>query len=568
MPLVVALLVAPFVISAIRMVFAVGGSYLPISDHAVIEFNVRDVGQRSVLVGLYSRFGWFHPGPLIFYILAVPYRLLGSRSIGMWVGALAINAAAVVGCLVVARRRGGTPLLVCAALGLTVFMRAAGADFLRDPWTPYVAVLPLLLVVFLAWAVADGTVWALPWVVGVATFVVQTHIGFAPVALSLVLWSLVVSCVRTFRSRRGRAPSAPLRKPLLVALATAVVLWAPPIYAELFSSDHNMGKIWHYFTNAGGAAGWSTAWRVMNVQLGVRPEWVLGVRPPILGGLTPGANGIAVPWLLVFGVGAAVVAVRLRHRALGMLLATLLVATAGGVYAISAVTGALFQYLVRWTWVIGLGWAIAVAWAVWLCASRIVARRVPSARALLDGVAAMAVAAVAVLAVVACVTAVDSPGPQRTGQTLIRSVSDQAIANLSKGSGPVIFVGTNGGMEEIPIALQLERHGVPVLFSDVNGDVVRNRRPHAVRWRALLTVISGPQAVDAPPPAHQVVVARGALPYTSTDVANARTLVRAMVDHFGDGSRQARQARRQLHAALTQPKSAIVVFAQLPAPGA
>jgi hypothetical protein len=560
-----ALLLAPFVVSAIRLVFAIGGSYLPVSDHAVIEFNVRDVGHHSVLVGLYSRFGWFHPGPLIFYLLAVPYRLLGSRSIGMWVGALVINGAAVAGCLAVARRRAGTPLLVCTALGLTVFMRASGADFLRDPWTPYVAVLPLLFLVFLAWSVVDGTVWALPWVVGVATFVVQTHIGFAPVALSLVLWSLVVSCVRTFRARRDRTRSAPLRTPFLVALGTAVVLWAPPVYAQFFSSDHNMGKILHYFTNSGPGAGWSTAWKVMDVQLGLRPEWALGPRSPILGGLARGATGVAVPWLLVFGAGAAVVAVRLRHRGLGMLLATLLVATASGVYAISAVTGTLFPYLVRWAWVIGLGWGIAVLWALWLCGSRLLAPRVRSARALLGGAATVAVVAVAVLAVAACVTAIDSPGPQASGQALIRSVSQQAVAKLSSGHGPVIFVGTNGGMDEIPIALQLERHGIPVLFSDFNGDVVRNRRPHAVRWRALLTVVTGPDAVNARTPPHQILVARASHPYPATDVANARLRVRVMVERYGSRSRRAEEARRALRPLITPPGRVIVVFAQLPA---
>lgn len=562
---IVALLVAPFVISAIRMVFAIGGSYLPWADHAVIELNVRDVGHHAVLVGLYSRFGWFHPGPLIFYVLAVPYRILGSRSIGMQVGALAVNAAAIVGCLAVARRRGGAPLLLCTAACIALFMRAASPDFLRDPWTPYVAVLPLAFTVLLAWNVADGTVWALPWVVGVATFVVQTHIGFAPVALALVLWAVVVSCVRTWRSRRRPDRSAPLLRPVLVSLATGVVLWAAPVYAELFTSDHNMGKIWHYFTNAGPGAGWGTAWRVMSVQLGLRPEWVFAARTPSLSGSAAQANGIAIPWLLVLGAGALAVAVVLGHRALGTLVATLVVATASGVYAVSAVTGPLFPYLVRWSWVIGLGWGVAVLWAVWLLCSHVLVPRVSSAT-LARVAAPAALVTVAVLAVVVSVSTVRSPGPQAEQQPLIRSISSQTLANLPAGNGPVIFVGTNGGMDEIALALQLERHGVPVLFSDFNGDVVRNRRAHQVRYRALITVISGPEAVHAAAPPGQLVVARSTERYTPADIAKARSLVRATVRRFGPGSRAARDAQRRLDAALTKPKAALVVFAHSPAP--
>ena len=33
----------------------------------------------GLFVGPYSRYGWNHPGPLLFYVLAVPYKLLGDR---------------------------------------------------------------------------------------------------------------------------------------------------------------------------------------------------------------------------------------------------------------------------------------------------------------------------------------------------------------------------------------------------------------------------------------------------------------------------------------------------------
>ena len=66
---------------------------MPASDHALTELQVRDVGHHPVLVGLYSRGDWSHPGPALFYLLAPFYRLVGGASIGMNLGALAITAA-------------------------------------------------------------------------------------------------------------------------------------------------------------------------------------------------------------------------------------------------------------------------------------------------------------------------------------------------------------------------------------------------------------------------------------------------------------------------------------------
>ena len=54
-------------------------------DVALTEISVRDVGgAHTPLFGVYSRYGWHHPGPLLFYVLgrAVPparHRRLGAR---------------------------------------------------------------------------------------------------------------------------------------------------------------------------------------------------------------------------------------------------------------------------------------------------------------------------------------------------------------------------------------------------------------------------------------------------------------------------------------------------------
>ena len=127
------LVLLPLVVSAGILIFRVGNDYHPVSDWALTEIRTRDVGHHPVLIGLYSRDGWSHPGPMSFYLLAIPYRLTGGASIGLWLGALLINGVAIVGMAVVARRRGGVALMMCVLLGSSLLLRTLGADCCARP---------------------------------------------------------------------------------------------------------------------------------------------------------------------------------------------------------------------------------------------------------------------------------------------------------------------------------------------------------------------------------------------------------------------------------------------------
>src|SRR5689334_6699276 len=135
----VAIVLVPLVASAVNMVVR-GGNYHPWGDIALFELTVRDVGHHAVLVGAYSRFGWWHPGPLEFYALALPYRLVAGWSGGLPVGALLINGAAIVGIAYVAHRRAGTRLVLWALLVTVLLVRTFGTNAVRYAWNPYVTV--------------------------------------------------------------------------------------------------------------------------------------------------------------------------------------------------------------------------------------------------------------------------------------------------------------------------------------------------------------------------------------------------------------------------------------------
>src|SRR6266566_7457995 len=80
-----AAVLAPFVVGLVRVLFL---RWTPAGDWALLELRTRSVGgAHTPLLGPYSRFGWNHPAPALFLVLAVPYRLLGSRPDGFLVAA-------------------------------------------------------------------------------------------------------------------------------------------------------------------------------------------------------------------------------------------------------------------------------------------------------------------------------------------------------------------------------------------------------------------------------------------------------------------------------------------------
>ena len=151
-PGAIALALLPLVVSAIALV--AGSTYRPVADDAWIELQIRDIGHHAVLLGPYSRFGWFHPGPLLYYVLWLPYRLTGSSGASLALAALTLNALVVAAIAFVARRRGGLPLVFVTLFLIGLLTANEGAQFTRDVWNPLITVLPFVLLVFVAWSMS------------------------------------------------------------------------------------------------------------------------------------------------------------------------------------------------------------------------------------------------------------------------------------------------------------------------------------------------------------------------------------------------------------------------------
>jgi hypothetical protein len=440
----IALVLVPLVVNAIALVSRVGDDYFPYGDRALLELRTRDIGSWVDLLGQYSRFRWFHPGPAIFYLFAPVYRLTGSHAISLGFAALLLNGACLVGILFVARRRGGTPLLVLTLFLVTALMHGLDPQFLRDYWNPYITALPFLLLILLAWSMACGETWALPLVAGVASLTVQTHVGYT-------LLCVAVSAVGLLFLVFTRPPS--WKKPVAWTVGVLGVLWSLPLVEQFTHNPGNLDKLIRFFRDAPQGVSFQHAWRAVSMQLGVTSDWFQG-QLTIRAFADRIFGGTAFPFVLVALLVVTWVAWRWSKDAF-KLDVIVLVAVAVGVYAVTRIVAGLYTYLVVWTWSLGMAAALAVLWSL-LSAWKGVPQWVYVALA----------AGAAVLAVFNCIDAAEAGNRSPELSDPIGAVSRGVKAQLPPGDGVVLVrgdgqnvftVGTAAG-----VANELERDGIDV----------------------------------------------------------------------------------------------------------
>jgi hypothetical protein len=355
-------LIAWLVLSVPMVAMAVallGKGWNPVLDLAMTEFRVRDVGgSHSPLIGLPGRIGRFpdqgsHPGPASFYLLAVVYRVLGSTAWGLLVGMIVLNIVAIGLLLWIAGRRGGTPLLLVAAVAVAVLQRGYGTEVLEQPWNPYLPVLFWAVVLLAVWSVLVGDTVLLVVVAAAGSLCAQTHVPYLPLALGMTGVAFVGAGWQWWRQ--------PDQRPRVVratvwSVAVAGVMWLPVLIDQLKNDPGNVRMLVRHFSSppvdepvVGLAEGVRLVLRHLDVvrvaRLAVHgDEYFVRAGYRLDGGI---AVGLAV---LALWAGSVVLAWRLRHRALlalhAVVAASLLFATA----SISRIFGKVWYYLTLWLW--------------------------------------------------------------------------------------------------------------------------------------------------------------------------------------------------------------------------
>ena len=209
---------------------------------AVIDLHVLNVLRHLEPVGEYSRFGWSHPGPLYSIALAPLYSLSGDRHLSTAVTAAAINVAAVWLCFIAIRRWSGSASLAISLAGVLGAFLWSCDGLIASPWNPHAPVLPFLLLLAAAAGSVAGRASMLPVVALLASFVVQTHVGFGSAALALSTLAFVVALVWASRDVRARAAFA---RALAQAAGVAAVCWALPVLTS--SGRHNLQQLFTFF---------------------------------------------------------------------------------------------------------------------------------------------------------------------------------------------------------------------------------------------------------------------------------------------------------------------------------
>lgn len=489
------LVLGPLVLLAVN---AGKSDWIPGGDRAVIEMHVRDVGSHTPLVGPYSRYGWNHPGPLSYWVLAIPYRVLGSTSSALLAGTAVLNVVSIAGTLAIAWRRGRLPLLAMTAVAISILCRSLLPETLADPWNPFVTVLPLLLFVALGWTLREGDRWAAPLLILVGSFLVQSHVGYLGIVAMVVLWAAFgwarerwladADAVTGGENRsRGRRLLRAIRPGPAVAscLVVLALLWAPVVIDQV-NGSHNLTQVAKYFSTTSEEPPVGTAYAVGVVTRHVtglpagegasRPPWLGGDEPvdPYGGGEVP-VNPI---WLALAAaayivIGAAVrrqcrrdvdSATQLRDGSALRLQLLVGLCAAMAVVSIARVTGVVYNYLILWLPVLAMLVWLATAWSVWCLATR-QGRRWPRALP-----AVRVAGAVGVVAALSWSTQVflggvnDFRSPEGYHRDPVMTLSPATIAATPRG-GPVLIDSAGGGATNMTdgIRLQLERADRPTV---------------------------------------------------------------------------------------------------------
>ncbi len=481
-----------------------GRTWHPAGDWSVLELRTRDVGSSNTpLLGPYSRYGWNHPGPLLFWLLAVPYRLFGQSSSSMLLSAALVNVAAIIGLAIFAWRRGRLPLAAGAITGVAILCTHLGPSFLRDPWNPSITALPFAFVVMLAWSAWEGDGPAVPLLALGGSLLVQSHVGFA--ALVAALW--VIGTVGFCRRRRGD-----WQRTVGWSAAVLVVCWVP-VLVDQIAGTGNLSDLAHYFYGGSvePAAGWGTAAKVIAKELGGIAPWLGGdERGGFNGGLVTTSAGSLIAPVVAF-VAALAIAIRRRAHSAVRLQLVVLASMFVGFVSVARITGPVFAYLVRWLWVLALFWWLSIFWSLWSALfaelrSSVGQRDADSRRRWMTARRWATVGLVLLAFVVVTRTSVRTASgidhigtPDGEWYVTLDVISDEVVAGAPR-DGPVLVraVGSNNGSIGDAVRLQLERHGVPVVVDDDQrhkygkGRLAKDHPPVAIMTVATGATLTGP----------------------------------------------------------------------------
>jgi hypothetical protein len=439
----------------------------PTGDGAVIELYTLQASRGWWEFGPYSRWGWHHPGPMVFYALAPFYTAAHAQSLAINAGAVAINLIAVTVILWGLARHASATLAAAATASLALYLWRM-PPLLVSAWNPHLVMLPLAALIVAASITAAGRLSLLPMTIVMASFLSQTHIGLVPCAAAVTALALAAGLRRPERDRWFW---------LGISSLIGVILWLPPIVEQVTSADGNLSKIVRFFLTpdpADPSAPFMQALRVWAAAL-VAPLGP-GLHFPVGGLLAREASTPIVALALLEVV--LLIAAALRATVDAWLCRICAVASLAAIVAMAGVRQGFGDYMVGWISVIGV--MNAAALAAWLITWLFARTSAPSARGAANARAAVWIVPVATCACLIAVTAHGAldlerlraeriAAAARNGDVRVRGesvyVALRAFLAKARVRRPLIRVAGTWD-NTAAIVLQMDKRGQPVAVSD------------------------------------------------------------------------------------------------------
>jgi hypothetical protein len=422
---------------------------VPKGDLAIVEAHVMRAVRGEQLTGIYSRYGWNHPGPAYFYWLAPFYRLFGPGD-GIWIGAAFLAALCLVLSLRAWRALTASPvlLLIWTLLLFGVTFALVTSQLVRFAWTPVVSVFPYLLLISASLAVASGRWWWLSVGLVAHSLLVQTHVAYLLSATGTLGFGLAWGIAAHF----GRERSVP-RPRLAIAAAHAAllaVLWLPVLLDEARTGPSNLAHVFRFFLAehplSGGFTPGATALLAEALSRPLEGLIELFTASP-LG--NPARRGIATTTALL--APAALIASAQRRSGKGLLLScAALVQLLLVALGVKGITDQALDYLMYWM--------SAAAVVPWMAGSHALFERFERPARSWTGLAAVVV--VVALAATALASAPRLREPLRWDSDYSRAaqrIADAADARMPARSR-VLIEGREGESSSLAILLRRKGH--------------------------------------------------------------------------------------------------------------
>ena len=436
------------------------GPKWPTGDNAMIELYTLHAAHGRQLVGAYSQYGWHHPGPMMFYLMAPVYALGDHSTASIWAAAATINLLSLSTLVWLLWRRNSNAIFGVVLAALLVLYLARLPGLMTNVWNPHLALLPFVTFLVLAGETLSGDMAIVPLLAIFGSLVIQAHVGFVPTVFTL----LITCAVRLGFALWNRTLSRGVAlRSSLMTVALLEVAWLLPVAQQLTGNPGNMTRLWRFFVEGDQPQPLHAAWTASTGMLAgiFLPDFRLAIG----WGWTPGTTlwpAILVGTVLMSLAAIAIWESRLKQPALAPLAIVCLLATASAFWSVRHLRGPIVDNQIFWVSSLGF---VSAALPLTVVIETLVSRLVPARWiSTLRIVPACAVTLVAVVTVVSIIERAHSDEPLDDEAQAVKVLVEQSLDTLPSIGATRLLVRVDPAIWRVAagVVLELAKKSVPV----------------------------------------------------------------------------------------------------------